>query len=52
MKALVWEAPRELALREQPTPAVAADEALVRVAYAGICGSELSGYLGHSALRR
>jgi threonine dehydrogenase-like Zn-dependent dehydrogenase len=51
MRALIWEAPRELALREQPTPEVAADEALVRVAYAGICGSELSGYLGHSALR-
>jgi threonine dehydrogenase-like Zn-dependent dehydrogenase len=51
MKALVWEAPRELALRDQPTPEVAAGEALIRVAYAGICGSELSAYLGHNALR-
>jgi threonine dehydrogenase-like Zn-dependent dehydrogenase len=51
MKALVWEAPRMLAMRDQPTPEIAAGEVLVRVAYAGICGSELSGYLGHSALR-
>jgi threonine dehydrogenase-like Zn-dependent dehydrogenase len=51
MKALVWEAPRVTAMREQPTPEVGAGEALIRVAYAGICGSELSGYLGHSALR-
>ena len=29
----------------------ASDEVVVRVAYAGICGSELSGYLGHNALR-
>jgi len=51
MKALVWEAPRVLAVREQSTPVPAAGEVLLRVAYAGICGSELSGYLGHNALR-
>jgi threonine dehydrogenase-like Zn-dependent dehydrogenase len=32
-------------------PAVHDDEVLIKVAYAGICGSELSGYLGHNALR-
>lgn len=51
MRALVWEAPRVLAEREIPTPVPAANEVLIRVAYAGICGSELSGYLGHNALR-
>jgi threonine dehydrogenase-like Zn-dependent dehydrogenase len=51
MKALVWEAPRVMALREQKRPSVTADEVLIQVAYAGICGSELSGYLGHNALR-
>ena len=51
MKALVWEAPKQMVLREQSDPAPAADEVLVRVAFAGICGSELSGYLGHNALR-
>lgn len=51
MKALVWEAPRVVAMREQPTPEIAANQALIKVSYAGICGSELSGYLGHSSLR-
>ncbi len=51
MKALVWEAPRLMAMREQPEPTPQLDEVLVKVAYAGICGSELSGYLGHNALR-
>lgn len=51
MKTLVWEAPRVMALRDQPVPIPAAGEVLVKVAFAGICGSELSGYLGHNALR-
>ena len=51
MKALVWEAARQLTLREQPAPPVTADEVLIRVQHVGICGSELSGYLGHNALR-
>lgn len=51
MKALVWEAPRVMMLREQPKPAVGAGEILIKVAHVGICGSELSGYLGHNALR-
>lgn len=38
-------------MREQALPHLAPDEVLVKVAYAGICGSELSGYLGHNALR-
>jgi threonine dehydrogenase-like Zn-dependent dehydrogenase len=32
-------------------PAVQDDEVLIKVAFSGICGSELSGYLGHNALR-
>ncbi len=51
MKTLVWEAPRVMARREQPVPKPDGDQVLIRVAYAGICGSELSGYLGHNALR-
>ena len=51
MKALVWEAPRAMAMREQARPEPGAGEVLVKVTYAGICGSELSGYLGHNALR-
>lgn len=51
MKSLVWEAPRRMAMREDARPEPQADEVLIKVAYAGICGSELSGYLGHNALR-
>ena len=51
MKALVWEAARTMTLRDEPEPTAAADEIVVRVGHAGICGSELSGYLGHNALR-
>ena len=51
MKALVWTSPKHMEMQELPDPEPQADEALVRVAYAGICGSELSGYLGHNALR-
>ena len=51
MRALVWEAARTMNLREEREPESAADEILVRVGHAGICGSELSGYLGHNALR-
>ncbi|MEM7534581.1 MAG: alcohol dehydrogenase catalytic domain-containing protein [Chloroflexota bacterium] len=51
MQALVWEAAEQMAMHEQEMPVPAADEVLIKVAYAGICGSELSGYLGHNALR-
>ena len=51
MKALIWEAARTMTLRDAPEPTAAADEIVVRVGHAGICGSELSGYLGHNALR-
>lgn len=39
-------------MREVSEPMAADDEVVLRVAYAGICGSELSGYLGHNALRK
>lgn len=51
MKALVWQGPREMTVEDAPVAAVQADEVMIRVAYCGICGSELSGYLGHNALR-
>ena len=51
MKTLVWEAPRSMNIREQDTPSIQPDEVLIKVAFAGICGSELSGYLGHNKLR-
>src|SRR5437870_225131 len=50
MKALVWEAPRWMNTQEQAEPSLRG-RSPHQVAYAGICGSELSGYLGTNALR-
>lgn len=52
MKALVYEAPYQMSVREVPVPTLGADEVLVQVAYSGICGSELSGYEGKNSLRK
>ncbi len=51
MQTLVWEAARTMHMRDYPLPEVPANEVQIKVDYAGICGSELSGYLGHNALR-
>lgn len=52
MQALVWEGARQMNLREVADPQPAPNEVLVKVIYSGICGSELSGYLGHNSLRK
>lgn len=52
MLALVWTGPRAMELRDVPTPQSAADEVLIEVRRVGICGSELSGYLGTNSLRK
>ena len=52
MSALVYEAPLQMNMRQMPMPVIQPDEALIRVAYSGICGSELSGYEGKNSLRK
>lgn len=52
MKALVYEGPSVMNVREADIPVPGEGEALIRVAYSGICGSELSGFLGHNSLRK
>jgi 2-desacetyl-2-hydroxyethyl bacteriochlorophyllide A dehydrogenase len=52
MKALIYEGPRLMNMRDVPEPTPGPDEVLIQVAYSGICGSELSGYLGQNTLRR
>jgi threonine dehydrogenase-like Zn-dependent dehydrogenase len=52
MSALVYEAPLQMNIRQVPMPVIQPDEALIRVAYSGICGSELSGYEGKNSLRK
>lgn len=46
MRALVYERPGELVVREVPRPEPGEGEALVRVTYAGICGTDL--HIWHS----
>jgi len=52
MSALVYEAPLQMNMRQVPMPVLQPDAALIRVAYSGICGSELSGYEGKNSLRK
>ena len=51
MDALVWLGPRKMELRREPAPTPEPGEVLVAVEAVGICGSELSGYLGQISLR-
>lgn len=52
MKALVYEGPRQLNIRDVPEPEPGPDEVIIKVVFSGICGSELGGYLGHNSLRK
>jgi 2-desacetyl-2-hydroxyethyl bacteriochlorophyllide A dehydrogenase len=47
MKAALFADKNKLELVEAPVPAIGAGEALVRVAYAGICGSDIHVWQGH-----
>ena len=52
MKALIYEGPRTMTLREVAPPHPDPGEVVVEVAYSGICGSELSGFMGQSSIRK
>lgn len=52
MKAMVWTNPREFQHCEIEDPILQPGEVILRVSKAGICGSELSGYLGENSLRQ
>jgi L-iditol 2-dehydrogenase len=51
MKALLLSQYRQLEITDLPTPTLADDELLVRVAACGICGSDVHGYDGSSGRR-
>ena len=42
MKGLIWYGPNDLRYEDWPIPDVGSDDALIKVAYSGICGSEMS----------
>jgi D-arabinitol dehydrogenase (NADP+) len=46
MRALVYEAPREFAVREMPRPRAGAGEVVVDVTLAGLCGTDLHLHAG------
>jgi 2-desacetyl-2-hydroxyethyl bacteriochlorophyllide A dehydrogenase len=52
MKALVYTAPGKVELEQRPRPEPQAEEEEIAIEFAGVCGSDISGFLGHSALRR
>ena|SRR5579863_1975045 len=51
MRALVYTAPGQVAMEERPRPSAAPGECEIAVHAAGICGSDISGFLGHSRRR-
>lgn len=51
MRALVYTAPRQVEIQDMARPQSAAGESEIAVVAAGICGSDISGFLGHSRRR-
>jgi threonine dehydrogenase-like Zn-dependent dehydrogenase len=52
MRVLVYKEPGRVELEERPRPEVGSGDVEVAIEYAGICGSDISGFLGHSARRK
>lgn len=51
MKALVYTGPNEMIYRDEPQPAAAAGEVLIRVDAVGICGSDMHAFHGRDPRR-
>ncbi|MBA2344966.1 MAG: alcohol dehydrogenase catalytic domain-containing protein [Rubrobacter sp.] len=51
VKAVVWNGPEKMAIEEVPEPEIAPGTVIVRPEAAGICGSEIEGYLGRMGNR-
>src|SRR3979411_73035 len=52
MRALVYTAPGKVELEQRPRLPPQDGDAEIAIDVAGVCGSDLSGFLGHSALRK
>ncbi len=52
MRALEWTNIREMKIRDMPVPEPLPGWVLIRVSHTGICGSELSAYVGQNELRK
>lgn len=51
MKALIYTAPHAVEMQDRPDPAPKPDEVVIRVRAAGVCGSDVLGFLGKSKKR-
>ena len=51
MKVIVWHGPEQMSVEEVPQPTVEPGTVVVRPTAAGICGSEIEGYLGRMGNR-
>src|SRR2546428_4765277 len=51
VRALVWRGPRQMAVETVDEPRPGDDEVIVQPEAAGICGSEIEGYLGRMSNR-
>jgi threonine dehydrogenase-like Zn-dependent dehydrogenase len=51
MKALVYTHPLEVTYRDEPDPALAANEVVLKIDAVGICGSDMHAYHGHDPRR-
>lgn len=51
MRTLVYDGPHEMHIEERTKPTPGPGQVLLRVAYVGICGSDLHGYTGESGRR-
>jgi len=49
MKAIYFEKPNSIEVKERPIPEISDGEALVRVKYIGICGTDVHVFQGHHA---
>lgn len=52
MRALVLVGPQKVEMQEMPAPVARNGEVLLRILTAGICGSDIHGFLGHSPRRK
>jgi 2-desacetyl-2-hydroxyethyl bacteriochlorophyllide A dehydrogenase len=51
MRSLVYTAPNTVSMQDRPRPQAGSGESEIAVTLAGICGSDISGFLGHSRRR-
>jgi threonine dehydrogenase-like Zn-dependent dehydrogenase len=52
MRALVYTGPGRVEMQDRPRPAALPGQEEIAIQIAGVCGSDISGFLGHSALRK